>query len=85
MQFILISTPWTKFTHLVSKKFRKIYFVASNGRDGNWNSEDYITTFWRGSEGVVKTGLVFDRLLNRNSIEILDKDEFRRDSETFNL
>ena len=53
--FLLISGLWTKFIHLVSKDFRKIYFVASNGRDGNWNSEDYITNFWRGSEGVVKT------------------------------
>ena len=25
--------------------------------DGNWNSEDYITIFWHGSEGVVKTRL----------------------------
>jgi len=53
----LISGLWTKCIHLVSKNFRKIYLIASNGRDGNCNSEDYITNFWRGSEGVVKTGL----------------------------
>ena len=59
-----ISASWTKCIHLVSNKFRKIYFVASNGRDGNWNSEDYITIFWRGSEGVVKTGLLEFRSLS---------------------
>lgn len=53
----LISAPWTKYIHLVSKTFQKIYFIASIRRDSNWNSKDYITIFWHGSEGVVKTGL----------------------------
>ena len=50
----LFSAPWTKFIHLVYRKFRKC-FVVSNGQDGNWNPEDYITIFWRGS-GLVQGG-----------------------------
>ena len=54
----IISAPWTKYIYLVCKKFWKIYFIASIRRDGSWNSEDYITIFWLGSGGVVKTGLL---------------------------
>ena len=43
--------------YFIYKKLRKTYTVASNVRDHNWSSEDYITIFWRGSRGVICTGL----------------------------
>ena len=57
MWFFKISTPLTIYIHFVCKKYRMTCLVASIGRDDNWNSEDYITTFWHGLGGVVKTGL----------------------------
>jgi len=57
MWFFKISTLLTIYIYFVCKEYRMTHPVASIGRDDNWNSEDYITTCWHGSGGVVKTGL----------------------------